>query len=334
LFVKTGAPTFTNTRQELEIQLYRHGAEGARDRIPNSELTFASSDSEVAKVVDGVVRPGPVSGVAAITIHHEGRPYVMDVHVELNAPAPILNYDFDSVDGAIIPDASGNGFHGAYVNAAQTGARVVEGVRGKAINLSGGERGSTTAPYITIPNGVLNGVGGFTVAAWVRWTDSATSYANLFWLGGAGTGGGSNRYLWVTPRGPAASYAAGLKPTYSAGEVRAQANPAIDNRQHRLSAGFSARNVPPESIYLLERGTHARVSRLAGGEALAALIRFSYLTRFGRSALAVGDAGLHLKQCAALLGQCTVCRLEVPAGLDRLGEMVALIDLAPGGARE
>jgi hypothetical protein len=119
-------------------------------------------------------------------------------------------------------------------------------------------------------------------------------------------------------------------------EVRAQAHPAIDKRQHRLSAGFSARNVPPESIYLLERGTHARVSRLAGGEALVALIRFSYLTRFGRSALAVGDAGLHLKQCAALLGQCTVCRLEVPAGLDRLGEMVALVErnLAPCGARE
>ncbi|KJK07923.1 hypothetical protein UB45_22080, partial [Terrabacter sp. 28] len=60
------------------------------------------------------------------------------------------------------------------------------------------------------------------MSAWVRWTDSSTSFANLFWLGGAGTGGGSNRYLYMTPRGPGSSYAVGLKPTNTASEARAQ----------------------------------------------------------------------------------------------------------------
>ncbi|TGV30972.1 serine kinase, partial [Mesorhizobium sp. M8A.F.Ca.ET.142.01.1.1] len=57
-----------------------------------------------------------------------------------------------------------------------------------------------------------------------------------------------------------------------------------------------------------------------------------YVTRFGRQAL-VGDfASTHLSQCAELAAKVGVCRLEVPAGLERIAEAVALIehDLAAG----
>ncbi|TIT90755.1 MAG: serine kinase, partial [Mesorhizobium sp.] len=61
-------------------------------------------------------------------------------------------------------------------------------------------------------------------------------------------------------------------------------------------------------------------------------IKFSYVTRFGRQAL-VGDfASTHLSQCAQLAARIGVCRLEVPAGLGRIDEVVDLIerDLAAG----
>jgi len=83
---------------------------------------------------------------------------------------------------------------------------------------------------------------------------------------------------------------------------------------------------------MLERGDKAAVSPLASAGALPAIIKFSYVTRFGRAALAGASAAMHLRQCAGLADHVGVCRLEVPTGLDRIGEAVGLIerDLAAG----
>jgi len=120
--------------------------------------------------------------------------------------------------------------------------------------------------------------------------------------------------------------------------VRPQAHPAIDKTQHRLHGSFSRHEVPATRIYILERGKRAAIQPLPSIAALPALIKFSYVTRFGRPAL-VGDfAAAHLRQCARLADHIGVRRLEVPAGLDRIGEAVGLIekdlgfDIAP--ARE
>ncbi|WP_296744349.1 serine kinase [Mesorhizobium sp.] len=115
-------------------------------------------------------------------------------------------------------------------------------------------------------------------------------------------------------------------------EVRPQVHPQIDKAQHRLHKGFSAEAVPVSRIYMLERGERAAIAPLPAAGALPTIIRFSYVTRFGREAL-VGDfASTHLRQCAELAGRIGVCRLEVPAGLERIDEAVALIerDLAAG----
>ncbi len=109
-------------------------------------------------------------------------------------------------------------------------------------------------------------------------------------------------------------------------EIRPQVHAAIDKMQHRLHGGFSADAVPATRIYILERGDKASITPLPSISALPAIIKFSYVTRFGRSAL-VGDfTTTHLRQCAALASQIGVCRLEVPTGLDRIGEAVALIE--------
>ena len=116
-------------------------------------------------------------------------------------------------------------------------------------------------------------------------------------------------------------------------EVRPQVHPQIDKVQHRLREGFSAEAVPASRIYVLERGGRAAISPLPGAGALPAIIRFSYVTRFGRQALVGDSASTHLRQCAEVAGRIGVRCLEVPAGLERIDEAVALIenDLAASG---
>ncbi|RWE75158.1 MAG: serine kinase, partial [Mesorhizobium sp.] len=109
-------------------------------------------------------------------------------------------------------------------------------------------------------------------------------------------------------------------------EVRPQVHPQIDKAQHRLRDGFAAEAVPVSRIYVLERGVRAAISPLSGAAALPAIIKFSYITRFGRQALPGDFASMHLSQCAQIAGRVGVSRLEVPAGLDRIDEAVAAID--------
>ncbi|MBZ9821132.1 HPr kinase/phosphorylase [Mesorhizobium sp. CA4] len=115
-------------------------------------------------------------------------------------------------------------------------------------------------------------------------------------------------------------------------EVRPQVHPQIDKAQHRLHDGFAADAVPVSRIHVLERGGRAAISPLTGAAALPAIIKFSYITRFGRQALPGDFAAAHLRQCAHVAGRVGASRLEVPAGLARIDEAVAAIetDLASG----
>ncbi|WP_192251124.1 HPr kinase/phosphorylase [Mesorhizobium silamurunense] len=117
-------------------------------------------------------------------------------------------------------------------------------------------------------------------------------------------------------------------------EVRPQVHPQIEKAQHRLQKGFSGEAVPAARIYVLERGEQAAITPLPGAGALAATIKFSYVTRFGRQAL-VGDfASTHLAQCAQLAARIGVSRLDVPAGLERIDEAVALIERDPAAGAQ
>ena len=109
-------------------------------------------------------------------------------------------------------------------------------------------------------------------------------------------------------------------------EVRPQVHPQIDKAQHRLRGGFAADAAPVSRLYVLERGGQAAISPLASGAALPAIIKFSYITRFGRQALPDDFAAAHLRQCARIAGRIGVSRLEVPTGLARIDEAVAAIE--------
>ena len=138
----------------------------------------------------------------------------------------------------------------------------------------------------------------------------------------------------IVPGFPQIKLAADAAAAISLGqaEVRPQVHPAIEKMQHRLHGAFSGGMAPATRIYVLERGAKAAVSALPGIAALPAIIKFSYVTRFGRAALSGDFAALHLRQCSAIANHVGVFRLEVPTGLDRIGEAVALIesDLAAG----
>lgn len=102
--------------------------------------------------------------------------------------------------------------------------------------------------------------------------------------------------------------------------------PGFEKWQHRLTDHFSHASVPPTHIYVLARGSNAALTPLTAQDALTALIRFSFVTRFPAAALSRAAAGAHFRQCAALADSVRVCRLEVPSGLDRLGELVRLVE--------
>ena len=138
----------------------------------------------------------------------------------------------------------------------------------------------------------------------------------------------------IVPGFPQIKLAADAAAAISLGqaEVRPQVHPAIEKMQHRLHGAFAGGMVPATRIYVLERGAKAAIMPLPGIAALPAIIKFSYVTRFGRAALSGDFAALHLRQCSAIANHVGVFRLEVPTGLDRIGEAVELIetDLAAG----
>ena len=132
----------------------------------------------------------------------------------------------------------------------------------------------------------------------------------------------------IVPGFPQIKLAADAAAAISLGraEVRPQVHPAIEKMQHRLHDAFSGATVPAIRIYVLERGQRAAVTALAGIAALPAIIKFSYVTRFGRAALTGDFAALHFRQCSAIANHVGVFRLEVPTGLDRIDEAVQLIE--------
>lgn len=103
----------------------------------------------------------------------------------------------------------------------------------------------------------------------------------------------------------------------------------FEKHQHRIGGTFLHDTLAPDALYVLDRGGDVpAIERLTGMEALGAIMRFSYISRFGKAALDRVAEARHLRQCAALARQCTIARLHVPADLDRLDETVALIETA------
>ena len=113
--------------------------------------------------------------LAALAVALPSAPAAVAADTSIPAEALLLKYDFEQgqVNGATVADQGSKKLNGTVVNSA--GAAYVEGRTPgtTAIDLPGGAADSTTAPYITVPNGLFQGVSATTVSAWTKWSGSA-----------------------------------------------------------------------------------------------------------------------------------------------------------------
>lgn len=142
----------------------------------------------------------------------------------------ILDYDFDgaSTVSAVVKDTSGTGRDGALANPGS--ARLVDGPNGsgKALELSGGAADSTTAPYITVPAGLFQGLTAATISSWVKW-EGGDAFQWLYTLGKD-----RDSATFYTPRFAGDDKArSSLKPT-SQGEVGASGSTALPSGEWHL----------------------------------------------------------------------------------------------------
>ncbi|RFC65764.1 MULTISPECIES: serine kinase [Mesorhizobium] len=101
-------------------------------------------------------------------------------------------------------------------------------------------------------------------------------------------------------------------------------------RQYDLSHHFQGRPARLSRLYVLERGPQAQMQRLDTHAAFGALLRFSFISRFGSKLTASLPMRDHFRKCAALSNQSVSARLVVADNLGRAGEIEGQIidDLA------
>ncbi|MEV0227360.1 family 43 glycosylhydrolase [Streptomyces sp. NPDC050704] len=163
------------------------------DEVPASAYAQAGTFTVTGSLPDGAA----LKVKAEVTVSAEGPEVPADL---------LLRYDFDETGGNIARDSSGHGYHGTYVRTPDFGTGVDDG----SFKMSGGDSGSTTSPYVRIPNGVLKGAGSVTVSTHVKWKGGD----NFQWLFGLGPD--SDKYLFASPsNGGGKLFSAITKATWS-----------------------------------------------------------------------------------------------------------------------
>jgi fibronectin type 3 domain-containing protein len=104
--------------------------------------------------------------------------------VSVAVRTPIAHLAFDETSGTLASDSSGNGRNGTLIN----GPVWVSGTSGNAVSLDGND------DHVDLPDGILNGAGGFTVATWVH-LDAISNWARLFDFGT-----GTTSYMFLAPQ--------------------------------------------------------------------------------------------------------------------------------------
>lgn len=155
-------------------------------------------------------------------------------------------YKFDDASGSIAKDSSGHSYNGTLANATAGKALPTwtTGELGGAVNLSGGDA-SGDGQYITIPNGVLNGLSDITISAFIKRADDKQ---NEFLVG---LGQDSNKYMFITPQNYTPAYRGAIT-TSSGGSEQVVANnnyiKSTDGWKH-VTLTLSATN-KTETLYL------------------------------------------------------------------------------------
>ncbi|MBF4461304.1 MULTISPECIES: LamG-like jellyroll fold domain-containing protein [unclassified Rathayibacter] len=118
--------------------------------------------------------------------------------------ALVLRYDFEQgqVSGSKVTDLSSKKLDGTIVNSGSATYVAGRTAGTQAIDLPGGASDSTSAPYITVPNGVFQGISGATVSAWTKWS-------------------GTDGFQWLWCLGISPDAASAFAPSFDSGNARA-----------------------------------------------------------------------------------------------------------------
>ncbi|MFI7702495.1 family 43 glycosylhydrolase [Nonomuraea sp. NPDC049480] len=158
------------------------------------QLTWTSADPSVATVSAAGLVTTVKAGKTEITVRTADGSKTVTIPVEATTAIPadlLLHYTFDEKGGTVARDASGRGHDGSYERTPAWG----DGVHGASFKMAGGAGTSTTAPYVTVPNGVLKDVSDLTVAFHVKWNASTTANQWIY-----GFGPDRDKYLFTGPR--------------------------------------------------------------------------------------------------------------------------------------
>jgi hypothetical protein len=119
-----------------------------------------------------------------------------------------------------------------------------------------------------------------------------------------------------------------------AAENRGRLHPSLTKSSYALQSGFAASAAPLTRLYVLSRGDRAMIADTGTAEAVSALVRFSYMGRFGAAGFGT-ELAAHFLRCAELARGGAIRTLQLPP-LDRITEGIAAIerDLARGASVE
>ena len=109
-----------------------------------------------------------------------------------------------------------------------------------------------------------------------------------------------------------------------AAENRGRIHPSLAKSSYALQRGFATRPAPLRRLYVLSQAERSTVTATEPATAVATLLRFSYMSRFGEAG--IGPAlPQHFERSAALAGSGVIHDLTV-SPLDRLTEAIALVE--------
>lgn len=108
-------------------------------------------------------------------------------------------------------------------------------------------------------------------------------------------------------------------------ERQERLHPSIDKSQFNLTHGFCNEAVPLANLYVLRRGENAAILPLAPQAGLEALMRFSYMGRFGQAGFG-GSIGAYFRRSAELANAGRVRILQVPNGVENIPHAIAAIE--------
>jgi hypothetical protein len=100
----------------------------------------------------------------------------------------------------------------------------------------------------------------------------------------------------------------------------------LDKRGPRVQHGFATSPVPLERIYVLTPGAEIGIEPLSSHEAVRSLLQHWYGARFGSDLVGALGLSTHLLHSAALARAVRVHRLSRPDSLERVGEIVDLVE--------